>query len=215
HPGGINHVAPLSVAAFWSGGGRLRRRVPADAGRAGARAGGAGAGGGAGGSRGRRCAVQRLQRHLRGRARRPRRGVRRGARRLPETDPIDVREPPAFRAAEVERGVGFSGHGELFQILEGLRAPEQRAATAARGRNAGTDSEWPTRYRVGGRSGLRILGVDPGLALTGYGVIEGSARPTALRFGEVRTSPHTPEAERLHRIHEEISAIIRAFRPDV
>ncbi|MFS8523801.1 MAG: crossover junction endodeoxyribonuclease RuvC [Limnochordales bacterium] len=62
---------------------------------------------------------------------------------------------------------------------------------------------------------MRILGVDPGLALTGFGVIEGSARPTALRFGEVRTSPHTPEAERLHRIHEEISAIIRAFRPDV
>lgn len=62
---------------------------------------------------------------------------------------------------------------------------------------------------------MRILGVDPGLALTGFGVIEGATRPTAVRFGEVRTSSKEPEGGRLHRIYEQISTVIRELAPDV
>lgn len=50
-------------------------------------------------------------------------GVPGGCRRLVETHPISVQELPAFQAAELERGIEFSGHDELFQILEGLTAP--------------------------------------------------------------------------------------------
>lgn len=62
---------------------------------------------------------------------------------------------------------------------------------------------------------MRILGIDPGLAITGYGVIDGSASPVAVRFGEVRTAAKVPEATRLHRIHEQMRSLIRELTPDV
>lgn len=62
---------------------------------------------------------------------------------------------------------------------------------------------------------MRILGIDPGLALTGFGVIEGSTRPKAVQFGDVRTSSKAPEAERLHRIYEQVITVIRELEPDV
>lgn len=62
---------------------------------------------------------------------------------------------------------------------------------------------------------LRILGIDPGLAVTGYGVIEGTNRPTAVQFGGVRTPAKTPEAARLHRIYGEMRRLIRDLVPDV
>lgn len=62
---------------------------------------------------------------------------------------------------------------------------------------------------------MRILGIDPGLAVTGFGVIDGASRPRAVRFGDVRTPPRTPEAARLLRIHEQVRALIREVAPDV
>lgn len=62
---------------------------------------------------------------------------------------------------------------------------------------------------------MRILGIDPGLAITGFGVIDASARPTAVRFGAVRTPAHAPEAVRLLQLHDDVRAIIRELSPDV
>lgn len=62
---------------------------------------------------------------------------------------------------------------------------------------------------------MRILGIDPGLAITGYGVIEGTSSPVAVRYGEVRTPARAPEATRLHRIHDEIRSLIRELAPDM
>lgn len=80
---------------------------------------------------------------------------------------------------------------------------------------AGTDSERPTVSWLGGSSGLRILGIDPGLAITGFGVIDGSDRPVAVHFGDVRTPAKAPEAERLHRLYTEVRALIAELSPDV
>ena len=55
----------------------------------------------------------------------------------------------------------------------------------------------------------RVLGIDPGLTATGYGVIEGDVRTAELvAFGAIRTRPRWSRAERLHHIHEQVGALI-------
>lgn len=61
-----------------------------------------------------------------------------------------------------------------------------------------------------------ILGIDPGTAVTGYGVIEGGAGIAALRLiecGVLRTVPRAPLAERLNDIFEGVSELIARHRP--
>jgi crossover junction endodeoxyribonuclease RuvC len=56
-----------------------------------------------------------------------------------------------------------------------------------------------------------ILGIDPGIASTGYAVLAGSAsRVRVLAVGTVRTSPRTPHPERLRAIHDAIGALVSA-----
>jgi crossover junction endodeoxyribonuclease RuvC len=63
--------------------------------------------------------------------------------------------------------------------------------------------------------GLRILGIDPGLTVTGYGVIcvEGSTS-RALEFGSVAPDKKLPKAERLNRIYGAISQVMTEYEPD-
>jgi crossover junction endodeoxyribonuclease RuvC len=63
---------------------------------------------------------------------------------------------------------------------------------------------------------LRILGLDPGTATTGFGLVEGPAGGPGvmLEFGVVRTAPHTPMAERLVEIHQAIGDLIAELQPD-
>lgn len=59
-----------------------------------------------------------------------------------------------------------------------------------------------------------ILGIDPGLALVGWGVVEyqGSHfRP--LGYDSIRTPAGLPTAARLAMIHRELTDIIRTYRP--
>ena len=61
-----------------------------------------------------------------------------------------------------------------------------------------------------------ILGIDPGLAIVGWGVIEYSgSRFKVLGYGSVETPAHTPTEERLLRINEGISELINTYHPDV
>lgn len=61
-----------------------------------------------------------------------------------------------------------------------------------------------------------VLGVDPGTAVTGYGVVkgEGSAPPILIECGVIRTKPRDALASRLLSIHEGITDIIERHRPD-
>ena len=59
-----------------------------------------------------------------------------------------------------------------------------------------------------------ILGIDPGLANTGWGVIsQKGARFSCLAYGCVSTSSNTPLAQRLGKIHEQIGAVIERYKP--
>ena len=59
-----------------------------------------------------------------------------------------------------------------------------------------------------------ILGIDPGLASTGYGIIRCSgSRFRCLAHGTIRTSPREQMGQRLVQIHDGIEQIIRAYAP--
>ena len=61
-----------------------------------------------------------------------------------------------------------------------------------------------------------ILGIDPGLAIVGWGVIEYSgSRFKVLGYGSVETPARTPTEERLLRINEGIAELINTYHPDV
>jgi crossover junction endodeoxyribonuclease RuvC len=62
---------------------------------------------------------------------------------------------------------------------------------------------------------MRVLGIDPGLAITGYAVVEEHGSDVQLLTkGVVRTPANTPDPERLALIHEELGAIIAEQQPD-
>lgn len=67
---------------------------------------------------------------------------------------------------------------------------------------------------------MRVLGVDPGLQITGYGVIsfrENIASDKALDLieaGVVRTGSGDGISERLRKVHEALSDVIEELRPD-
>jgi crossover junction endodeoxyribonuclease RuvC len=59
-----------------------------------------------------------------------------------------------------------------------------------------------------------ILGIDPGLADTGYGVIKvENQRLTALAYGSIKTKPSCGLAERLLALERELQKIINQFKP--
>ncbi len=60
-----------------------------------------------------------------------------------------------------------------------------------------------------------ILGLDPSLSCTGWGVIrvEGS-RISHIANGQIPTSPKAPIVQRLSALHSGITEIIAAHRPD-
>ena len=60
-----------------------------------------------------------------------------------------------------------------------------------------------------------ILGIDPGLAIVGWGVLEYTAnRFRPLAYGSVQTKAGLPVEERLLQIHEGLSQIIERYKPD-
>ena len=61
-----------------------------------------------------------------------------------------------------------------------------------------------------------VLGIDPGTAVTGYGVIKGdrSAPPHLIECGIIRTRPRDSLAARLQELHAGITELIARHRPD-
>lgn len=60
-----------------------------------------------------------------------------------------------------------------------------------------------------------ILGVDPGIATVGFGVIRSDGhRQSLVRCGVIRTSAGTRLALRLRQIHDDVSELLDLYRPD-
>jgi crossover junction endodeoxyribonuclease RuvC len=62
-----------------------------------------------------------------------------------------------------------------------------------------------------------ILGIDPGLLLTGWGIIEAVSRDKmrVLKYGCIKTSPPATLIERLQAIHDNLQDIIDTYKPEV
>lgn len=59
-----------------------------------------------------------------------------------------------------------------------------------------------------------ILGIDPGLANTGWGVVEQSGSAVrCIAYGCVSTRRNDDLTQRLLKIHDQISAVVARFRP--
>ncbi len=61
-----------------------------------------------------------------------------------------------------------------------------------------------------------ILGLDPGLASTGFGAINCSrARASILKCGYIKTSPKEHISERLCQLHLDVNHLVHTLRPDL
>lgn len=61
-----------------------------------------------------------------------------------------------------------------------------------------------------------ILGIDPGIADTGFGVIkDNGGRIECLAYGSIKTSPQDQLISRLNSLHRQLTVIIEKYRPDL
>jgi crossover junction endodeoxyribonuclease RuvC len=60
-----------------------------------------------------------------------------------------------------------------------------------------------------------ILGIDPGVATVGFGIIsENGGAPSPMRHGVITTPAGARLALRLAQIHDDVAELIAAFKPD-
>lgn len=63
---------------------------------------------------------------------------------------------------------------------------------------------------------MRILGIDPGLNLTGFALLESDGnKKDLLNFGVIRTKAHTNKSIRLKEIYNDLKLIISSSKPDI
>ncbi|MGG1877477.1 crossover junction endodeoxyribonuclease RuvC [Paenibacillus cisolokensis] len=62
---------------------------------------------------------------------------------------------------------------------------------------------------------MRILGIDPGLAIVGFGLVDKvGSKVTPVQYGSIQTEAHTPEEERLQLIYEGMLQLIEKYEPE-
>lgn len=60
-----------------------------------------------------------------------------------------------------------------------------------------------------------ILGIDPGIATIGFGLIECSGTSfKLLNYGVITTPAHTPLSDRLSQIYDDMNQLLEKFKPD-
>ena len=63
---------------------------------------------------------------------------------------------------------------------------------------------------------MKILGIDPGYGITGFGLIEASrGQFQLLRYGAITTPPNTDFSWRLEVIYNDMVELLRVTKPDV
>jgi crossover junction endodeoxyribonuclease RuvC len=63
---------------------------------------------------------------------------------------------------------------------------------------------------------MKIIGVDPGLAATGVGIVSGSGDTVqGCSYGSIQTSKDDPLPQRLHRIYAELATLLDNEKPNL
>ena len=62
---------------------------------------------------------------------------------------------------------------------------------------------------------MKILGIDPGMAIVGYGLIEGEDNNfKLLASGSIQTEKSLDDSKRLLEIYKDLSTIVEKYKPD-
>ena len=62
---------------------------------------------------------------------------------------------------------------------------------------------------------MRILGIDPGIATVGFGVVDSDrGKLSYVACGTINTPAHTSLSSRLDQIYKDMNELIETFRPD-
>jgi len=62
---------------------------------------------------------------------------------------------------------------------------------------------------------MRVLGIDPSLRSTGFGIVEGGEERTVpIAYGVITPTPRLPFFKKLNEIRGEIETLIRTYGPD-
>ncbi len=59
-----------------------------------------------------------------------------------------------------------------------------------------------------------VLGIDPGLSVTGYGLVEGTQPPRAVKAGVIRTDRALATPKRLLELHNSLVDLLEETRPE-
>ena len=65
---------------------------------------------------------------------------------------------------------------------------------------------------------MRVLGIDPGLSLTGYGCVElrpNVQEPALVEAGVLRLKAKAPMAFRLGQLYDDLTALLDELRPNI
>ena len=62
---------------------------------------------------------------------------------------------------------------------------------------------------------MRILGIDPGVATIGFGIVDSDRnRHRLVTCGVITTPAHTSLSSRLEQIYDDLTRLLEAFKPD-
>jgi crossover junction endodeoxyribonuclease RuvC len=64
---------------------------------------------------------------------------------------------------------------------------------------------------------MKILGIDPGMAIVGYGLLEINEKNNELRLeasGSIQTNKNLSDSKRLLEIYNDLTKVIETYRPD-
>ncbi len=62
---------------------------------------------------------------------------------------------------------------------------------------------------------MRIIGIDPGTAICGYGIIDvKGSKLTPVAFGAITTPKELTDSQRLEILFNDLSDILEEFKPD-
>src|SRR5205823_2143822 len=122
--------------------------------------------------------------------------------------------------ARDDRGVGRRPES-LGQLRHRRGSHGEGGGLRAEGRGIAPASAQPSARRLISTldprpSALVVLGIDPGTASTGYGVVRGDGigRTSLVECGVIRTRPRDPLSIRLREIHEGVAELIARHNPD-
>jgi crossover junction endodeoxyribonuclease RuvC len=63
---------------------------------------------------------------------------------------------------------------------------------------------------------VRIIGIDPGYAIVGFGVVmKDGEKYSLIDYGTITTPAHTDMSERLKIIYDELNFLIKKYKPEV